>query len=28
MPDFKGTQTTRYVRNVIDLFERYKQVVE
>ncbi|NLB67253.1 MAG: transglycosylase SLT domain-containing protein [Bacteroidales bacterium] len=28
MPDFKGTQTTRYVRNVIDLFERYKQVVD
>ena len=28
MPDFKGTQTTRYVKNVVDLFERYKQVVE
>ena len=28
MPDFKGTQTTKYVKNVIDLFERYKQVVE
>ncbi len=28
MPNFKGTQTTRYVKNVVDLFERYKQVVD
>jgi len=28
MPNFKGTQTTKYVKNVVDLFERYKQVVE